>query len=389
LPTPGNERTTGSAGAAIGAARHRDVAGGWQRRRGELGRPPPPTTPNSPADGGRCGASSWRVAVVGGGIVGLAAAWFLQERGAEVTVFERGHIGAGSSSGNAGWLAPALTTPLPEPAVLGYGLRAVTDPASPVYLPQAARGYSFSVPVREMPTGPVYLPEQRVACTPLGDRLRVAGTMEFRHPGEPLDPRRVQAVVDAVRPFLHGLELRKRHDDRGGSRPCTPAGRRRHWRRSTCCAELYRVTIELPARYRRPAVGDTNGRDTNSPAASTVRIDRVYEGRAPDDDARILVDRLWPRGLARDRADLDEWCQQVAPSTALRSWYGHDAEKFPEFQRRYRAELRDPERAEALHHLAEIAQQMRLTLLTATRAVEISAAAVLADVLGETAHRTR
>ena len=134
---------------------------------------------------------------------------------------------------------------------------------------------------------------------------------------------------------------------------------------------------------------DTNSRETNSPAASTVRIDRVYEGRAPDDDARILVDRLWPRGLARDRADLDEWCQQVAPSTALRSWYGHDAEKFPEFQRRYRAELRDPERAEALHHLAEIAQQMRLALLTATRAVEISAAAVLADVLGETAHRTR
>ncbi|OZM79478.1 FAD-binding oxidoreductase [Pseudonocardia sp. MH-G8] len=354
-----------------------------------------------------------RVAVVGGGMVGLATAWFLQERGAEVTVFERRHIGAGSSWGNAGWLTPALTTPLPEPAVLGYGLRAVMDPTSPVYLPlradvrlwrfllgfarrcttrqwrramaayvtvndraldaydelgaggvtaptreadpflvcfrgstqrrgmleeldavlsagqkidfelldgaearrldpvltehvgaavrlhgqryidppayvgalagavrargatiledravrdvsdlgdqvvvradhgdhrfdaavlatgawldqlarrfgvrpvQAGRGYSFSVPVREMPTGPVYLPEQRVACTPLGDRLRVAGMMEFRHPDEPLDPRRSQAVVDAVRPFLHGLELRKRHDEWVGSRPCTVDG---------------------------------------------------------------------------------------------------------------------------------------------------------------------
>jgi uncharacterized protein YeaO (DUF488 family) len=124
--------------------------------------------------------------------------------------------------------------------------------------------------------------------------------------------------------------------------------------------------------------------ETHGRTAPRVRIGRVYEGRTPDDDARVLVDRLWPRGLARDRADLDEWCRQVAPSPALRSWYGHDAERFPEFRRRYRAELRDPERAEALHHLAELAQQMRLTLLTATRAIEISAAAVLADALGET-----
>jgi uncharacterized protein YeaO (DUF488 family) len=130
--------------------------------------------------------------------------------------------------------------------------------------------------------------------------------------------------------------------------------------------------------------------DTNGRAARSVRIGRVYEGRTGDGDVRVLVDRLWPRGLSRDRADLDEWCKQVAPSGALRSWYGHDAERFPEFRRRYRTELRDAERTEALHHLAEIAQQRRLTLLTATRAVEISAAAVLADVLtGETAHRTR
>jgi D-amino-acid dehydrogenase len=73
-----------------------------------------------------------RVAVVGGGMVGLATAWFLQEAGVQVTVYERDHVGAGASWGNAGWLTPALTAPLPEPAVLRYGLRAVLSPRSPM-----------------------------------------------------------------------------------------------------------------------------------------------------------------------------------------------------------------------------------------------------------------
>lgn len=68
-------------------------------------------------------------------MVGLATAWFLQGRGVQVTLFEREHIGAGSSWGNAGWLTPSLTTPLPEPAALTYGLRTVLSPASPVYVP--------------------------------------------------------------------------------------------------------------------------------------------------------------------------------------------------------------------------------------------------------------
>jgi D-amino-acid dehydrogenase len=89
---------------------------------------------------------------------------------------------------------------------------------------QAGRGYSFSVPTRQMPAGPIYLPAQRVACTPLGDRLRIAGMMEFRRPDEPFDPRRARALVDAVRPFLGGLELRQRHDEWVGSRPCTSDG---------------------------------------------------------------------------------------------------------------------------------------------------------------------
>jgi D-amino-acid dehydrogenase len=355
-----------------------------------------------------------RIAVVGAGMVGLATAWFLQERGAEVTVFDRDGVAAGASWGNAGWLAPALTTPLPEPAVLRYGLRAVASPASPVYVPlradpalwrflagfarnctsarwrramnaylplndraldafdvleaggvvaptrqaepflacfrtdtdrqallaelaemgsvgqkvdaevldgaearrrepaltaevgaavqlygqrfidpprfvgalaaavrergadlrvglavrdvldrgdavavhtdagahrfdatvvatgaelnrltgrfgvrvpvQAGRGYSFSVSAPRLPAGPVYLPTQRVACTPLDGRLRVAGMMEFRRPEEPLDPRRIRAVVDAVAPFLHDLDLDDRRDEWVGSRPCTPDG---------------------------------------------------------------------------------------------------------------------------------------------------------------------
>jgi glycine/D-amino acid oxidase-like deaminating enzyme len=355
------------------------------------------------------------VAVVGAGMVGLATAWFLQEAGVQVTVYERDEIGAGASWGNAGWLTPSLTAPLPEPAVPRYGLRAVLSPRSPVYLPlradgtllrflisfarhstagqwrrgmaayvplneraleafdvlaaggvtapthrassflacfgrerqaqgllteleqirnagqdvtfhpitgwrarslepalsdgvgaavqiygqrylhppeyvrslafavrarggeivedvdvtdlehrsggvavvartgerhrhdavvaatgavlgalagrfgvrqpvQAGRGYSFSVPADPMPHGPLYFPKQRVACTPLGGRLRVAGMMEFRRPGDPLDPRRIQAIVDAVRPFLTGVDLEDRRNEWVGSRPCTPDG---------------------------------------------------------------------------------------------------------------------------------------------------------------------
>ena len=81
-----------------------------------------------------------RVAVVGAGMVGLATAWFLQEAGVQVTVYERDRVAAGASWGNAGWLTPGLVAPLPEPAVLRYGLRAVVSPRSPVYLPLRADG---------------------------------------------------------------------------------------------------------------------------------------------------------------------------------------------------------------------------------------------------------
>lgn len=356
-----------------------------------------------------------KVAVVGAGMVGLSTAWFLQEHGVEVTVIERDAVAAGASWGNAGWLTPGIATPLPEPAVLKYGLRAVLSPSSPVYVPpsanmdlarfvtgftrhstmkkwriamgalvpvndlsldsfdrlaaggvdaptheakpfiaayrtdeeratlleeiehihesggdisfdalsgaearaldpalsdeigsalvlhgqrfinpgqyvealaesvrarggviriggavtelkdfgrsvlvrtddglveqfdqvvvatgtwlreltrsfgvtrmvQAGRGYSFSIKPIDPPKNPIYFPAERVACTPLGDRLRVAGMMEFRRPEAALDPRRIQAIVDSARPLLRGVNFDDRQDEWVGSRPCTPDG---------------------------------------------------------------------------------------------------------------------------------------------------------------------
>ncbi len=362
------------------------------------------------------------VVVVGAGMVGLSTAWFLQEHGVKVTVVDRDDVAAGSSWGNAGWLAPALTLPLPEPAILKTGILATLKPDSPVYVPfradprlvqfllgfarhcteghwnkaievfnranagalaayddltehagdgrveeptldaepflaafvsetdrevlveefrhvartgaltdfelldaeqlhslepslgasvtygarlhgqrylnpgrfvhalaeavrarggevlaghqvehvsqrgqrvlvagtngdsviadavvlangswigrlarphgvrkvvQAGRGYSFTVHPEHVPTGPVYFPAQRVACTPLGkpeEGLRVAGMMEFRSPDDPLDQRRITAIVDAATPMFRGVDWSQRHDEWVGSRPCTTDG---------------------------------------------------------------------------------------------------------------------------------------------------------------------
>ncbi|KQV74650.1 amino acid dehydrogenase [Aeromicrobium sp. Root344] len=355
------------------------------------------------------------VVVVGAGMVGLSAAWFLQAEGVRVTVVDRAGVAAGSSWGNAGWLAPALTLPLPDPAILAGGIKATLKPSSPVYVPvstnprllkflvdfarhcttprwraamtvfaeanrqafdafdeiaagglaeptkaaepflaafaseedrqtlldefdhvrelgvetpaelldreamhalvpalgdavtcgvrlrdqrfinpgryvnaladavrqrgaeirtdvdvrdvrespsgvrlevaggepltadavviatgtwlgslardvgvrtivQAGRGYSFTVQPEQMPVAPMYFPAQRVACTPLGDGLRVAGMMEFRKPGAPLDPRRVKAIIDAASPMLTGVDWAARTDEWVGSRPCTADG---------------------------------------------------------------------------------------------------------------------------------------------------------------------
>lgn len=358
-----------------------------------------------------------RVIVVGAGMVGLCTAWFLQERGVEVTVLDRTGVAAGASWGNAGWIAPALTLPLPEPAIFRYGVKAVVSPSSPVYVPfavdlrlwrflagfawnslprmwrknmatfaeinkwglesfdrmaaggfdhptivanpfltgfvneadrgvlehefaeiaarggrvdferitgdelraieptvssavtrgiriagqhyinppkfmeaiaaavvarggtivgdsevtdvtdlgetggvevsvaggepvradrvviatgtwlgglsrkfgvrqvvQAGRGYSFSVTPKVVPTHPIYFPAQRVACTPLGDRLRVGGMMEFRAADAAPDPRRIRTMVEAARPLFDGVDWDDRQEEWVGSRPCTADG---------------------------------------------------------------------------------------------------------------------------------------------------------------------
>lgn len=113
-----------------------------------------------------------------------------------------------------------------------------------------------------------------------------------------------------------------------------------------------------------------------------ITVARVYDPPAGV-GARVLVDRIWPRGLRKEDAHLDEWCKDVAPSTALRRWYGHDPERFEEFARRYRAELKQPSPAAAVEHLREMAETRPVILLTATKSVRISQAAVLADLLCE------
>ena len=114
-----------------------------------------------------------------------------------------------------------------------------------------------------------------------------------------------------------------------------------------------------------------------------VRVRRVYEPAAEDDGYRVLVDRLWPRGVGKEAARLDEWCRAAAPSTELRRWYGHDPRRFPEFGRRYRAELASGDAAAAVARLRTLAEHRRLTLLTGTRNPATSNAAVVAELLTE------
>jgi uncharacterized protein YeaO (DUF488 family) len=112
-----------------------------------------------------------------------------------------------------------------------------------------------------------------------------------------------------------------------------------------------------------------------------IQVRRVYEAPSRADGARVLVDRIWPRGLRKEAAHLDEWAKGIAPSTELRTWYQHDPAKFREFRRRYVAELEAPQAQAELKDLRAQAARGPVTLLTATKDADISEAAVLAELL--------
>jgi uncharacterized protein YeaO (DUF488 family) len=115
----------------------------------------------------------------------------------------------------------------------------------------------------------------------------------------------------------------------------------------------------------------------------SVAVRHIYDPPSEHDEVRLLVDRLWPRGVSRQAARLDAWCQALAPSTEARRWYGRRPERWSDFVLRYRSELARPEKAETLADLRSLAATRAVTLLTATEDVDHSAAAVLAQVLVE------
>lgn len=112
---------------------------------------------------------------------------------------------------------------------------------------------------------------------------------------------------------------------------------------------------------------------------AAIHLKRVYESPSPDDGVRILVDRIWPRGVSKEDAAIDRWMKEVAPSTELRHWFGHDPKRWEEFRHRYRTELSRHE--ELLNELRTIARQGSLTLVYAARDVDHNQAVVLREVL--------
>jgi len=121
--------------------------------------------------------------------------------------------------------------------------------------------------------------------------------------------------------------------------------------------------------------------------AGNVRLKRAYEPPSREDGKRILIDRLWPRGVRRTDAALDQWARDVAPSDALRTWFGHDPERWPEFQRRYKAELR--QRTQELDRIRALAKERMVTLVYSAHDEEHNDAIVLKEVLLKETRRTQ
>lgn len=120
-----------------------------------------------------------------------------------------------------------------------------------------------------------------------------------------------------------------------------------------------------------------------SPSMSepTIRAKRVYDAAEPEDGYRVLIDHIWPRGISKERAALDEWAKELAPSAELRRWFNHIPQRFPEFRERYRAELQA--HGAELDELRAHAQEKRVTVVYAARDTEHNNAVVLVELLQE------
>jgi uncharacterized protein YeaO (DUF488 family) len=134
-----------------------------------------------------------------------------------------------------------------------------------------------------------------------------------------------------------------------------------------------------PRRYASPAC--TMPEIETSPHALCLK--RVYDPAAPGDGLRVLIDRLWPRGIRREDLSFDEWWKDLAPSAGLRKWFGHDPVRWDEFRRRYAAEF--AERPQALDALRDALRKGPVTLLTASRNPHCNHALALLEITGSSA----
>ena len=110
-----------------------------------------------------------------------------------------------------------------------------------------------------------------------------------------------------------------------------------------------------------------------------LKIKRVYDPASPDDGKRVLVDRLWPRGIKKEKAQIDEWLKEISPSNELRKWYSHDPSKWAEFKKRYKKEL--AEKSELLKGIKAEAKKQTVTLLFSTKELELNNAVALKEIL--------
>jgi uncharacterized protein YeaO (DUF488 family) len=120
-----------------------------------------------------------------------------------------------------------------------------------------------------------------------------------------------------------------------------------------------------------------------------IKIKRVYEQPDKDDGRRILVDRLWPRGLTKEKADVDLWLKDIAPSTELRKWFGHDPDRWEEFKERYRAELEEAGKMGVLRDIAKWAVEENVTLLFGAKDTRHNDARALVAFVEEVQHQSR